>query len=384
MTKFSRFMSTPYLATMKSALRKLFKAAPLPMISTLFALLSFPLAKDHGWTNAIDWQTINLLFCLMFVVAGLRECNLFAWLAENLLSICHTVRKISFALLTLTFFGAMLITNDVVLIVFVPFAIYLYNMLSLRRRIPFFLVLLTLAANIGSTATPIGNPQNLFLFSIYNIAPLPFFQTTLPLTAVGYLLLSLCIFILPHRAINFPLTTAQPLTAPKHVFLYSLLFSLCLLSVFRLLPGVWLFSTVLLSSILFARRLLQKIDYGLLLTFIAFFIFSHNITHLIWLKEFLSALLECHTLLTALATSQIISNVPAALLLQPFATDWQALLLGVNLGGLGTPIASLASLIALNIYLRERDGRLAYFMRFFLLFNLLLLIPLLLFTLALF
>ncbi len=352
----------------------------VPAVSVVCAALSFFLADGFTWARAIHWDTINLLFCLMTVVAGLDYCNLFGWLSDVLLGSCRRVRTVAVLLVLLTFFASMLVTNDVILLVSVPFAISLFNRFGIRRRIPLFIVLLTLAANLGSIATPVGNPQNIFIFSKYELASADFFAVTLPVAGFGLLLTLLSVLFVPQKEVKVRLRTGQQLTHRRLLIVVSVLFVFCLLTVFKVIPGFWLFVQVTIITTVTAPRLLRKVDYGLLLTFICFFVFSDNIANYEPFRVWLCTLLERFTMLTALLTSQVISNVPAAILLQPFTDNWQGLLLGVSLGGLGTPIASLASLISLNIYLRERDARLAYFMRSFLLFNFVLLLPLILFV----
>lgn len=366
--------------TAHSSFAKFLTRHIVPSVSVVCAVLSLFLADGISWVYAIHWETVNLLFCLMAVVAGLRTCNLFAWLSERILISCRRVRTMATMLLTMTFFGSMLVTNDVVLLIFVPFAVYLFNLLGIRRRIPLFIVMLTLAANLGSIATPIGNPQNIFLFASYGLSASEFFSVTLPVSALGLILTLLAVVFIPQKQIKIRLGAEQHLTGFRLLAVLSLLFFLCLLSVFRMLPGLWLFAAVVVALMVTAPSLLRKVDYGLLLTFVCFFVFSANIANHAPFREWLCSLLRDYTLLTALLGSQLLSNVPTAILLQPFTDNWQELLLGVSLGGLGTPIASLASLIALNIYLRERDARFAYFMRGFLVFNLVLLLPLLIFV----
>ena len=328
------------------------------VISLMLAALSFLFCPSAGWQQAIDWRTLNLLFCLMFVVAGLRGCNFFRVLAQTLLTGCTSYRRLAHLLVRLTFGLSMFVTNDVALIALVPFAIYLLNRLGLQRRLPGLIVLQSLAANLGSMATPIGNPQNLFLYTAHAIPTGAFFLAMLPITLAGALILDLLTHLtLPDEPIAITFAHRQPLTHPAKVRLYGVLFGLCLLSVFRLVPGSLLFGVVIFCALVFCRKALRQVDFGLLLTFVAFFLFSHNIGQLPALGAALRYLLATHTQSTAVLASQVLSNVPAAILLSPFTSDWRALLWGCDIGGFGTPIASLASLISLNLYLREPDAR---------------------------
>lgn len=345
------------------------RAHAVTVIAALAALLSFAFAPRSAWWRAIDWRTLNLLFCLMFVVAGLRACNLFRVLAQRLLAGRTQLRTLLHGLVQLTFFLAMLVTNDVALIALVPFAILLFDRLGLRRLLPRVIILQTLAANLGSMATPIGNPQNLFLYTAFNLSPRDFFPLMFLLTFIGWLaLLGLTRNVRDEPLVLRPEATPERLTHPRKVALYCALFALCLLAVFRLLPGAWLFGIVLACALAFSRRILRQVDYGLLLTFLCFFVFSHNIGLIPAVSRALSSLALFPA---SFLSSQVISNVPAAILLAPIAKgNWAALLVGCNVGGFGTPVASLASLIAFNFYLREPDARPVHYLGIFTVYNL--------------
>ncbi len=344
---------------------------------------SFCCSPAERWWTAIDWQTLNLLFCLMFVVAGLKSCNFFRVMAQRVLEGCRSYRRLAHLLVQMTFFLAMFMTNDVALIALVPFAIYLLDQLHLRERLPALIILQTLAANMGSMATPIGNPQNLFLYTAYQLSPAAFFGAMVPITLVGGLLLAGMTHCLRDAPIQVTFPYRRTLKRPRMMAFYSALFVLCLLSVFRVVPGVWLIGIVVGSALLWCRSLFRTVDYGLLLTFVGFFIFSGNIGQIAPLSEWLTRLLANHTQSTGIVASQVLSNVPAAILLQPFTADWRALLFGVDIGGFGTPIASLASLLAMNFYLRERDSRPWTYLALFTLLNLVMLVGLILAATAL-
>lgn len=343
------------------------------VIAALAALLSFTFAPKSAWWQSIDWRTLNLLFCLMFVVAGLRACNLFRVLAQRLLAGRKQLRTLLHTLVQLTFLLSMLVTNDVALVALVPFAILLFDRLGLRRLLPRVIILQTLAANLGSMATPIGNPQNLFIYTAFNLTPGNFFSIMVPATLVGWLfLVGLTRTVRDEPLASCPEAAPEPerLTHPRKVALYCALFALCLLAVFRVLPGAWLFGIVLACALAFSRRILRQVDYGLLLTFLCFFVFSHNIGLIPAVSRYLASL---DLFNAAFFSSQVISNVPAAILLAPIAqgsTGWSDLLLGCDLGGFGTPIASLASLIALNFYFREPDARPVRYLLLFTAYNL--------------
>ena len=339
-------------------------------ISALCAAATMLLVPPDGsYLAYIDLRVLCLLLCLMAVVVGLQECGIFRWLTWQLLSHSHSGRILSVTLVLLPFFCSMVVTNDVALLIFVPFTIALLGRMDCRRAVIPMLVLQTIAANLGSMATPVGNPQNLFIYAAYELSAAEFFAVTLPLTAVSLVGLVLAAMpVLPKQLPRMELT-AERLRSPRKLAVYALLFALCLLTVFRVLP--YGLMTVLVLAVMFAmdRPLLREADYGLLATFVCFFIVSGNLGRMDSVHHFLQQLLGRSQLLTAVGASQVISNVPAAVLLSGFTEQWQSLLEGVSIGGLGTPIASLASLITLKQYLRWPEAKAGKFMAVFLLAN---------------
>lgn len=366
--------------TVGERLLALLHANAVAVLSAMAAVASLILAPAPGWWDAVDWRTLCLLFCLMFVVAGLRGCNLFRVTAQALLARCTRYRALAHALVWLTFLLSMLVTNDVALIALVPFGIYVLDRLGLRRRILGLVALQTAAANLGSLATPIGNPQNLFLYNAHAIPAPAFFAAMLPVTLVGALLLALFLQRLRDEPIAVDFAHRRVLTHPRKVTLHAALFLLCLLTVFRIFPTELLFAIVIGCALLFCRPILREIDYGLLFTFVCFFVFSHNVGAIAPLRDLLARLLETHTQATTAIASQILSNVPAAVLFSSFTDDWRGLLWGADIGGFGTPIASLASLISLGLYCREPDARPWAYLLLFTLLNLAFLITLTAFT----
>ncbi len=275
----------------------------------------------------------------------------------------------------------MFVTNDVALIIFIPFTLMLLEQLGCAGSIIPVTVLQTVAANLGSTATPVGNPQNLYLYAFYNIGIDEFFSVTLPLTAVSLLALSVAaIFLLPRKLPVQKLETAV-IGNTKQLLIYIALFALCLLTVFRVVPYQLTTAITVVILLLIDKKLLGQIDYMLLLTFVCFFTVSENLGRIDAVRSFLQQLLGWNTLITAVGTSQVISNVPAAVVLSGFTDRWQQLLAGVNIGGLGTPIASLASLITMKFYMSWPNAKVGRFLLWFLAANVLGLAILLLFIL---
>lgn len=327
-------------------------------VSALIALVTacFVLPDGEYW-GYIDFKVLALLLSLMAVVAGLKGCGAFRALSGFLLSHSKNGRVLAVILVMLPFFTSMLITNDVALLTFVPFTMLLLGEIGQEKAAVPLLVLQTVAANLGSMATPVGNPQNLFLYSAYNMEAGDFFGAVLPLTAASFLLLlAASLFVLP-KNLSLPEISREGIGDKRKLAVYAALFLLCLLVVFRVLHFGFALLAVLLALFLLDRQLFRELDYMLLLTFVCFFIVSGNLGRIAPVRGFLAALLEKNTLLTAVGASQVISNVPAAVLLRTFTEDARALLMGVNIGGLGTPIASLASLITLKLYLASPGAK---------------------------
>lgn len=348
-------------------------------VAALCAVLSmFPVPPDRAYIDYIDFRVLGLLFALMTIVECLRRCGVFRVLTAVLLRRSGSGRVLGLLLVALPFFSAMLVTNDVALLVFVPFTLGLLSELRCKKSAVPLLVLQTVAANLGSMATPVGNPQNLYLYSCYELAAADFFAVVLPLTAVSMLALGLLsLFALPKTLPALTLGEAR-LERPRALAVYSLLFALALLSVFRLLPWELLCLLVIAGAALLDREALRRTDYALLLTFVCFFVVSGNLGRMEAVRGFVQGLLEKNALLTAVLVSQVISNVPAAVLLSGFTDNAAALLAGSNIGGLGTPIASLASLITLKLYLKSESAESGRFLLVFTLANLLFLLLLLL------
>ncbi len=339
-------------------------------IAAFCAVCSMPFVPpDREYLGYFDLRVLCLLFCLMAVVLGMQQCGFFAALAQRLLSGRRQVRLLLLVLVLLPFFCSMLVTNDVSLITFVPFAILVLGLTGRRDLLIRTVVLQTLAANLGSMATPVGNPQNLFLYACYRLTPGQFFPAVLPLALTSLLALSAAALWTRRETVEVHFREQVRLDRAG-LRLWAGLFACCLLSVFRVLHYGLLAAAVLLCMAAFAPRLLPKVDYSLLLTFACFFVFAGNLGRIAPVREALTALLSQSTLISSALASQVISNVPAAVLLSGFTGDWRGLLMGVNVGGLGTPIASLASLISLRLYLRAEGARALPFLAAFTLANL--------------
>ncbi len=343
---------------MLTSVKAFIKKEAVLCISAVCAIATmFAVPPDKEYLSYIDFRVLCLLMCLMAVVAGFKSVGAFKVLTYQLLSRIKNGRVLSVTLVLLPFFLSMLVTNDVALIVFVPFTLGLLSGLGCEKSVIPLIVLQTVAANLGSMATPVGNPQNLYLYSAYNLSAGDFFSCVLPLTAISLVVLTTV--ALPVLPKNLPEQKCdkETLGNTKKLIVYSMLFILCLLTVFRVIPYVITTIIVVFVFMIADRKSLKEIDFMLLLTFVCFFVVSENLGRVEVIREFLQMLLQKSTLLTSIGASQIISNVPSAILLSSFTDNWKDLLAGVNIGGLGTPIASLASLITLKIYMQSENSK---------------------------
>lgn len=305
-----------------------------------------------AYRDYVDVRTLAILFCLMCVMAGLQKLGVFARLAHGLLSRVKSGLGVILTLVLLCFFSSMVITNDVALITFVPFAFTVLDLLGREQRqrlLLWVVVLQTIAANLGSMLTPIGNPQNLYLYGKAGLSLGAFVALMLPYTLLALALLAVGCLALGQGCPPVPKGEEAPERPPIPaglLWLYLALFALSLLAVGRILPWQGVLAVTALAVLLVDRRVLGRVDYALLLTFVGFFIFIGNLGQLPAFRDFLRGIIAGRETFTAIVASQVISNVPAALLLSGFTENIPALIIGVNLGGLGTLIASMASLIS--------------------------------------
>ena len=366
-----------------AAIGSFVKREPVLIIAALAALVScFFVPPDGAYPGYIDFRTLALLYCLMTVVVGLRQAGLFSHLAHVLCRRASSTRVMGILLVLLCFFSAMLITNDVALLTFVPFAVVVLGMADREKDLIHIVVLQTVAANLGSMLTPVGNPQNLFLYSCYDLSIGDFLRMTFPLWGLSLALVLAGCFLLSGEPIRVFLGE-EPGIQRRELWLHLALFAVCLLVVVRLIPWYAMLAAVVIALLIFDRKLLLKADFMLLLTFVAFFIFAGNLGRIEAVASLLHRLLDGREYLTAVLSSQVISNVPAAVLLAGFTDKARALLLGVNVGGLGTPIASLASLISMKLYSHSHNARMGRYLLEFSVVNVILLVILSLATMIL-
>lgn len=377
---------------MYTKVKELFQKETVCCIAFLLAVISMCfVVPSKNYISYIDFRVLALLFCLMAVVRGFSSIGVFTRLGTMLLTHVHSLRMLSALFIFLCFFFSMLITNDVALITFVPFTILVLSMAEQKKFLIPVIVLETIAANLGSMLTPLGNPQNLYLYTISGLSIGAFVRIMLPYSFVSAILLLIFILFLPKDTVstataantanstntvtasNTSNVICEAVKARKNSRIlftaYLILFLLCLLTVLHILPYQIMFLLVLTGFLLLDYRVLKDVDYFLLLTFLCFFIFIGNMKQISLVHELISKLLVHHEVLMGIGASQIISNVPAAILLSGFTDDYSALLIGVNLGGLGTLIASLASLISFKFYANSNGRDTRRFLGIFTLYN---------------
>lgn len=325
------------------------KECVLVIAVTLAILSSFISIPKMSY---IDFKVLILLFNLMVVVAAFKELKVLDSIAIGLLKKCNTYTSISLALVFITFISSMIVTNDVALITFVPLSIVIARKANIN--VLKIVIFQTLAANLGSSFTPMGNPQNLFIYSFYDLSPIDFFKITLPIVVLAVLFLVLLVFKDKKMNLSLDLEDVK-IDNKRDVYLFGGLFLIILLSVFHVIDYKVTFLITIVMVLILNKKLFSQVDYSLLITFIGFFIFVGNISTMDVVKNFMEGILNSpqSTFLASVLSSQVISNVPATMLLSGFTNHFKELLLGVNIGGMGTLIASLASVISYKIYTSE-------------------------------
>lgn len=334
----------------------LFKSEAVLIISLLLAIISaFIITPNAGYIDYIDFRTLALLFCLMVAMEGFKRLGVFSVLAEKLLARVNSARALCLTLSLLCFFSSMIITNDVALITFVPFTIIVLKLTQQTDKMIYIVVLETIAANLGSMLTPIGNPQNLYLFSNCNMSISDFLSTILPYALLSLILIIISSFFIKQESVQICDVPDEVSDKNAKLFiLYTVLFILALFSVFRVLHYLIMLGAALVLIIIFDRNIIKQVDYSLLGTFVALFIFVGNLGNIDAISNYLHSFVSGNEVIASILASQVFSNVPAAILLSGFTDNAKELLIGVNLGGLGTLIASMASLISFKFIQREK------------------------------
>ena len=361
------------------------KSDPVLIAAWILAIISaFFVHPGKEYIKYIDFRSLGILWGLMVVVQGFRENSVFEKIGEALLRRVSKGWQVAAALIFICFISSMFITNDVALITFVPFALMtLHNCKREDMMIP-VIVLQTVAANLGSMMTPIGNPQNLYLYGITGMGIKEFVSCMLPYTVLAALMLGISIFFLPGKDKKLEDRTedyniVKGFGSTLQVVIYSVLFAVALLTVLRIIPFWLMLLVIFITVAVLDGKILLRADYILLLTFIGFFIFTGNMGKIGSVRNILQSIVQGREFVTAIVTSQFISNVPATLLLSDYVSDYRELLIGVNVGGLGTLIASMASLISFKAYTNDYKDKTGKFILLFTAVNILFLVVLSLF-----
>lgn len=342
--------------SLKDKIVEIIKKDTVLVIAAILAVISmFFNTPSKEYIEFIDFRVLGILLSLMIVMAGLSINGIFEKLGKSLISKCSSTRALAFVLIFLCFFSSMLLTNDVALITFVPLALLTLKMSGNEKIIVMVVVMQTIAANLGSMLTPMGNPQNLYLYGISGMSIGKFILLMLPYTVVSAALLFIVIFTLKKESLTLSINDENKNSSGKaisnrinnvRVAVYFIMFVLCILVVVRLLPWHMVAALIFVVTLFMEKEAVKGADYALLLTFIAFFIFIGNMGEIPAIKNMLSSLVEGREVAVSIISSQAVSNVPAALLLSGFTSNYEGLIIGTNLGGLGTLIASMASLIS--------------------------------------
>ena len=347
------------------------KTNAVVLIAALAALVtSFIVPPDGQYLGYFDFKTLTCLFCVLAVVCALRNIRFFYILAKAIVRRFRNTKLAVLVLVYVTFIGSMLIANDMALLTFLPLGYFVLHTTGKDKYLAFTYIMQNIAANLGGMLTPFGNPQNLYLYTKFNIPDGEFVTIMFPPFIVAITLITvLCLVFV--KSEPFEINERDAALPIPRVVIYLTLFALSILIVFRTIPFVIGLIVIPVSLLFLDREALKSVDYGLLLTFVFFFIFSGNMARIEVVRSFFSALLERNTLLFSALSCQVISNVPSAILLSQFTLNYRELLLGVNIGGVGTLIASLASLITFKAYTKDQPGNTVRYIIKFTAYNLL-------------
>ena len=332
------------------------------------AVTCFFVPPDGGYADYFDLDTLSCLFCTLAVVSALKRRRFFEWLAVKIVTAFGNMRRVTFALVFVTYFGSMIMANDMALITFLPLGWLVLSSCGKTKYTAFVFVMQNVAANLGGMLTPFGNPQNLYLYSFFEIGAGEFFAIMAIPFAVAFVLIAGTCLVVKPEPIRLE-THPEPAPPVWRMIVYFVLFALSVMIVFRVFPYYVGLIVVTVALALLEPKCFLRVDYGLLLTFCAFFVFSGNLARIPAVRDLLASVVAMSPLLVGTATCQVISNVPSAVLLSRFTTDYRHLLIAVNIGGLGTPVSSLASLITLGEYRKREPGKTLRYLGLFSLIN---------------
>ena len=351
------------------AVLKWIKSNVVLFIAIVAAIItSFIVKPDERYLEYFDFKTLSCLFCVLAVVCALRNIGFFYTMAREIVRRFKNAKVAVLALVYITFIGSMLIANDMALLTFLPLGYFILHTTKKEKYLAFTFIMQNIAANLGGMLTPFGNPQNLYLYSKFNIPDGEFVSIMLPPFLVSILLITLCclVFVKSEKLE----IEEEPLNIPMgRVVIYLILFALSIMIVFRFMHFLVGLIIIPIALLFLDRKALLQVDYSLLFTFVFFFIFAGNMGRIDAVRDFFSYLLNINTLVFSALSCQVISNVPSAILLSQFTDNYRELLLGVNIGGAGTIIASLASLITFKNYMKRDPDNIGSYMLKFSIFN---------------
>ena len=338
----------------------------IAFFAALVTIIFVPI--DSEYANYFDYKTLACLFSTLAIVCALKNIRFFYALARKIVQLFKNARMCVLALVYITFVGSMLIANDMALLTFLPLGYLALSTTGKQKYMAVTFILQNIAANLGGMLTPFGNPQNLYLYTKFNIPTAEFTSIMALPFVVSIALITLCclLFVKPE-----PLEIEDETIRlnPMRTAVYLVLFALSIVAVFRVIPYPISLVVITVALLVMDVKAFKMVDYPLLLTFVFFFIFSGNMARIPAVRELFSGLLQKNTLLVSTLSCQFISNVPSAILLSQFTGNYRELLLGVNIGGAGTLIASLASLITFREYVKHNPGKAGYYVGVFSAFN---------------
>lgn len=324
-----------------------FKNNKLLSFSFLLAIISCLIGRFS--IGDIDFKVILTLFGLMLLIQGFEEIGFLRFVAQKLMHYSKDSRQLVQLMIILALIGSMFLTNDVAILTLLPIYLKILQILPQFKGRFLGAVLIIVAANLGSSFFPFGNPQNLYLYDFYHVGLGQFLSWMGAVLVLSSVLIGLLTFFVEKDPLS-EMTFEEQIVDKKEGFLLAALMLVMILVVLNIFAYLWAVALVALIILFYRRELFARVDYGLLLTFVFFFIIVGNIGQMAAIKNFLQSLNGHSVYLASLGLSQVISNVPAAFLIAPFTTNQQAVILGVNIGGLGTLIASLANLIGYNLF----------------------------------
>lgn len=320
------------------------------------SITCFIVPFDDTYYTYIDFKTLACLFLTLIVVEAYKHIHFFEIISRKIIEKLHNLRNTILAVVLITFFGSMLLANDMALLTFLPLGYFVLDSTGQKKYMAFTFIMQTIAANLGGMITPFGNPQNLYLYNYFNIDNLEFMSImAVPFLTATVLIIICCMFI-KKEPLQLVIDYGYKINKSRTV-IYSILFAISILMIFKIVPYLVSIIIVVGALLFLDRKALTDIDYPLLLTFVCFFIFSGNMARIPAVQDFFAAIMPSSPLLVGILSCQVISNVPSAILLSRFTTDYANLLVAVNIGGCGTLIASMASLITFGEYRKNNPNK---------------------------